>query len=382
MWTNNISILSLKQLKRHPVRSLLTILGVSTGMFIFTVIEFMQAGLKNATETSAKDTTLVVYQQNRFCPFTSRLPQDYERKIEKIPGVRSVYPIMILVNSCSTSLDVVTFRGIPAAKVDAFSKNFNIIAGSLDEWKKRSDSAMLGKILAERRKVKIGDKFDAAGVTTNVSAIIESDNPQNMNVAYVHLDFLQQTSKTGLGIVTQFNVAVEDSKQLESVADAIDETFRHAQYPTYTCPEKAFVARTIKEVSSLVRASRYVAWAAVMMVFALVCNTVIIAVRGRVREYAVMQTIGFGKTQIIWMILVEGCILGFVGGLLGLVSAVILIHFGHLSITTDALSVIFEVDRGSLLAGFAVSVLLGLFSGIVPSFQATRQDIVNNLRAE
>jgi putative ABC transport system permease protein len=49
-----------------------------------------------------------------------------------------------------------------------------------------------------------------------VAGVIRSDEPQDQNVAYVHLDFLQfaSGSRSG-GIVTQFNVRVDDPSQLE-----------------------------------------------------------------------------------------------------------------------------------------------------------------------
>ncbi|MCG8603351.1 MAG: ABC transporter permease, partial [Verrucomicrobiales bacterium] len=67
-------ILAIKTLSRNQLRTLLTILGVATGMFLFASVETMQHSLGEATQMSADDTTLVVYRENRFCPSTSRLP--------------------------------------------------------------------------------------------------------------------------------------------------------------------------------------------------------------------------------------------------------------------------------------------------------------------
>src|SRR5205085_5421225 len=102
-----------KQVIRHRTRTLLTLGGVATAMFLFTAVEAMQGGVRDATQTMAKDTTLVVYRQNRFCPATSRLPEYYRDRIAKIPHVVSAIPMKIVVNNCRTSLDVVIFRGVP-----------------------------------------------------------------------------------------------------------------------------------------------------------------------------------------------------------------------------------------------------------------------------
>src|SRR5919112_265514 len=105
--------LVLKQVTRHRTRTLLTVAGVATAMFLFCAVQAMQSGVEQATQQTAKDTTLVVYRENRFCPATSRLPEYYGERIAKVPGVVGVVPVRIDVTNCRTSLDVVTFRGVP-----------------------------------------------------------------------------------------------------------------------------------------------------------------------------------------------------------------------------------------------------------------------------
>src|SRR3954463_15718252 len=199
-----------KQIIRHRTRTLLTVAGVATSMFLFTAVQAMQAGVRAATETTAKDTTLVVYRQNRFCPATSRLPEYYGDRIAKVPGVASVVPMKIVVNNCRTSLDVVTFRGVPEEQfVASYAGGFALLDGSIEQWKSRTDAALLGETLAKRRGLSVGERFDAAGVTGFVAGIVHSADPQDQNVAYVPLPFLQRASgDRKLGIVTQFNVKV------------------------------------------------------------------------------------------------------------------------------------------------------------------------------
>ena len=91
--------LVLKQVWRARTRSLLTVAGVTTAMFLFAAVQAMQAGVEAATEAQADDTTLVVYREDRYCPYSSRLPQSYEQQIRQIPGVESVVPIKIVVKS-------------------------------------------------------------------------------------------------------------------------------------------------------------------------------------------------------------------------------------------------------------------------------------------
>ena len=175
------------------MRSLLTILGVAIAMYLFVAIQAMQQGVAQTTEATAADTTLVVYREDRFCPFTSQLPEYYLPQIEAIDGVVSAVPIRVVVNNCRASLDVVTFRGVPRDLFEStIGQNARFSTGSLNDWGRRSDAAMLGETLAARRGLKVGDQFDAAGITVYVAGILDSDEAQDQNVAYVHLDFLQQ----------------------------------------------------------------------------------------------------------------------------------------------------------------------------------------------
>src|SRR3982751_5002422 len=129
-----------KQVLRNRTRTLLTLAGVAVAMFLFTAVEAMQAGVREATQITAKDTTLVVYRENRFCPATSRLPEYYGDRIAKIPHVVSVVPMKIVVNNCRTSLDVVTFRGVPEEKfVEQYVNSFKLLSGSVAQWKDRTD---------------------------------------------------------------------------------------------------------------------------------------------------------------------------------------------------------------------------------------------------
>src|SRR5688500_586952 len=154
-----------KQVVRHRTRTLLTVAGVATAMFLFTAVQAMQAGVSAATQTTAKDTTLVVYRQNRFCPATSRLPEYYGDRIAKVPGVVSVVPMKIVVNNCRTSLDVVTFRGVPEDQfVEKYAPTFDVIDGSTSNWQSRTDAALVGATLAKRRGWKVDDQLDAVGI--------------------------------------------------------------------------------------------------------------------------------------------------------------------------------------------------------------------------
>ena len=372
-----------KQVSRHRTRTLLTVGGVATAMFLFAAVQAMQAGVKEATETTAKDTTLVVYRQNRFCPATSRLPEYYGERIAKVPGVVSVVPMKIVVNNCRTSLDVVTFRGVPEeAFVEHYVKDFDLLAGSIEQWKNRTDAALLGETLAKRRGLSVGDRFDAAGVTVYVAGIARSDEPQDQNVGYVHLPFLQRASgDRKLGVVTQFSVKVDDPKKLDEIAAAIDAEFARDPEPTSTSAEKAFVARAAADVLGIVNFTRWLGWGCLAAVLALVGNAIVLSVQDRIREHAVLQTLGYTGSLIARLIVIEGLTLGLIGGLLGTLGAMALVRYGHVSLSSEGLSIQMTAGAGVVVAGLVIAATLGALASLIPAFQASRREITACFRA-
>jgi putative ABC transport system permease protein len=373
----------LKQIVRRRARTVLTLLGVATAMFLFCAVQAMQEGVREATEVKAKDTTLVVYRQNRYCPFTSRLPEYYGDRIAKIPGVAAVVPIQIVVNNCRTSLDVVTFRGVPADRLAGeYGKEFQMLAGSMNEWQKRTDAALLGETLARRRGLSVGDRFDAAGVTVTVAGIVRSTRAQDQNVAYVQLPFLQRAA--GLrkqGIVTQFNVKVTEANRLEEVARAIDAEFASDPDPTSTSSEQAFVARAAQDIVGIVRFTRWLGWGCLAAVLALVGNAIVLSVQDRIREHAVLQTLGYSGGLIARLIVTEGMLVGLLGGAVGTAAAVAVIRWAGFTLSTDGLSVPMLASGSVVLIGLALSALLGIVAGLVPAVQASRRPITECFRA-
>jgi putative ABC transport system permease protein len=376
-----LAILALKNLTRNRLRSLLTILGVAAGMFLYSAVQTMQHSLSRATESSAANTTLVVYRENRFCPSTSRLPEHYLPTIERIKGVREVIPIQIAVNNCGASLDVITFRGVPAETLQKYNPSIKVVEGSYEDFLARNDAALVGQHFAERRSLSPGDKFEAVGVNVTVAGIISSDSPQDENVAYVHLPFLQQASRIGLGVVTQFNVKVESADQLQRVADQIDETFKSDQQPTNTRPEKAFFAETAKQMIELIGFTRWLGLGAVFAVLGLVANAVLLIVRGRVKETAIFQTLGYSRLAIGTMVVFEGILLGLIGGLLGVFGAMTFFHLKSFTLGNEGLTLALTPSLSVTLTGLGVAVALGLLASLYPAWKATSRPLVQSLNA-
>lgn len=374
--------LIMKYVVRHRGRSLLTLGGVATAMFLFYSIQAMQQGVREATDRASSDTKLVVYRQDRYCPFTSNLPQDYGTRIARIPGVKSAVPVKVVVSNCRTSLDVVTFRGIPQEAIDqgAFD-HISLVGGDISTWKRRSDAALVGDRVASRRGLKVGDRVDISGITIYVAGIMRSPESQDQNVAYTHLDFIQRSGNNKAGIVTQFNVTVTEPGLLATTAKAIDDEFRTAPEPTTTWSEKSFVARATSDILEIVNFSRWLGWGCLMGVFALVFNSIVLSVQDRIKDHAIMQTLGYDRGLIAQLIVAESSILSLTGGLIGILAGVLVTSWGQFSLSVEGFSINIHGSAGTVALGLVLSALTGILAGLVPAWQASKREIADCFRA-
>lgn len=373
-------ILALKQVTRHRVRTLLTVAGVTAGMFLFTAVETMQQSLAVATAEGAEDTTLVVYRENRFCPSTSRLPEHYLTDIESIDGVVEAIPVKITVNNCGASLDVITFRGVPTGRLTKYNPDLTVTDGSFESWTERDDAALVGHHFAARRGLEPGDTFEAVGVRVVVAGIVRSPHAQDNNVAYVHLPFLQQASRTGLGVVTQFNVRVASPDFLEPVGQEIDALFAGDTHPTDTRPESAFFAQTAHDLIELIGFTRWLGLGAVLAVLGIVGNALLLVARSRVTESAILQTLGYPRAAIGVLMLLEGAVLGLAGGALGALGATWFFAWRRFTLGNEGLTLALTPSPTVAVTALIVAMVLGVAASLWPAWVAARRPIVASLR--
>jgi putative ABC transport system permease protein len=106
-------------------------------------------------------------------------------------------------------------------------------------------------------------------------------------------------------------------------------------------------------------------------------NTMAQAVRERTGELGVLKAIGFTNGQVLGLVLAESCVLAVLGGGLGLGLAALLISRGD---PTNGMLPQFFFPTADLLMGAALSVALGLVTGIFPAVQAMRLRVADALR--
>lgn len=371
----------LKNLWRHRLRTLLTLSGAAVAIFVFAFVGSVQEGLRELTQSQLSDKRLIVFQANRFCPSTSKLPEDYARQIRTVPGVKEAVPVKVFMNNCRASLDVVVFHGMPAEKLQV-ARDLSLVSGDWAEFEKRRDGAIVGQAIAARRGIKLGQRFSIGAATVTVAGICRSSIPADENFIFTHLEFLQRVpGLNSVGTATQVEVLLVENADVQQVATAIDEKFRAGNVGTNTRPLGVFQLEAVGDLVELIGFLRYLAYACVGLVLALVGTTTLMAVQDRVREFAVLQTIGFSGPLLSGLVLAESVILSTLGGAIGVGLATLLLSIGNLAIGSEGVLVPFLATGQLAVTGLAVSLVAGVVAGIPSAWTAARPEIVPGLRA-
>jgi putative ABC transport system permease protein len=369
-----------KNLLGHRVRTTMTVAGTALLLFLFLFVTSVQGGLNRVLE--ARDDKLIVFQAYRVCPSSSQLPVYYADAIRGVPGVKEVLPVKVVVSNCRASTDTVVFNGVDPMLLQSLRPNLRFLSGDWAAFHARTDAALVGRRIAERRGLKAGQSFTVAGVTVQIAGVFASDELGEENVIYTHLTLL------GLGgtghhdyHATLFEVHLADPEQAGAVATAIDTRIKDKfEVPTETKPQKAHYAAALADLLDLIGMTWWLGLVCVGVVIVLVANSVVMAAQDRVKEHAVLQTIGYSGRRIVSLMLTESCLISFVGGVLGSVACIAFLMWKPMSLSTEGVTIDFLASPILVVWGLGLSLVVGLAAGAIPAWQAGRAEIVNSLR--
>jgi len=369
-----------KTLWRHRTRSLLTISGAAVAIFVLCFIASIQEGLNRMVHGEDAQRRLIVFQENRFCPTSSRLPEDYARRIAKVPGVTDVLPIQVWTNNCRASLDVVVVHGVPAPRLKEH-RQVRLVAGQWSAFEGRTDAAVVGRQFAQRRRVRVGDQLTFGRMSVHVAGIFESESSAEEDLIYCHLLFLQLAEgQAAAGLVTQLEVRLAENADPDGVAKQIDQALRTGLVPTATRRKGAFQTATISDLVDLIGYAHWLGLACAGLVLSLVATTTVMSVQDRVQEHAVLQTLGVRPGRVMRLILAESSLLCGWGGVVGVGLAWLILSWGNFSVGAEGVAITLRPSLPIIAAGLAVSLILGAVAGFIPAYQASRVNLVRALR--
>ena len=106
-------------------------------------------------------------------------------------------------------------------------------------------------------------------------------------------------------------------------------------------------------------------------------NTMAIAVRERIREFAVLKAVGYSDFTVLLLVLSESLLIAALGGVVGLALAKAFTLRGD---PTGGLLPFFYLQQNAIWTGIALALVIGAVSGLAPAVSAMRLRVVDALR--
>jgi putative ABC transport system permease protein len=175
-------------------------------------------------------------------------------------------------------------------------------------------------------------------------------------------------------------VHLNDSADPEALAKQIDQQFHAGPVGTTTRTKGMFQADTLADLAELIGFVHWLGYACVGLVLSLVATTTVMAVQDRIKEHAVLQTLGLRPLRVFGLVLTESLVLSTLGGVIGVLGSVLLLSMSGMSIAAEGVTIAFEPSLTLAIQGVVVAVIVGILAGIAPGWQASRTEIVSALR--
>jgi len=381
-----VALLVLKNALRHKLRTTLTIVGIVVAITAFgllrTIVDAWYAGA-NASSSARLITRNAV-------SLVFSMPLTYAQRIRQVPGVASVAWANWFGGVYISERNFFPQFAISAPSYLEMYPEFILPPEQKKTFLTDRTGAIAGRKLADQYGWKIGDQIPLRGTifpgtwTFTLRGIYEgADKGTDQSTFFFHWDYLNETMKkqfprradqTGV-----FVVQLKDPREAAEVSEAIDATFKNSLAETLTETEKAFQLGFVAMTEAILLAIQAVSFVVIVIIMAVMANTMAMTARERYGEYATLKALGFGNGFVAAMIFAESIAIAFVGGIAG-----VALTFPLARAFADAMGSLFPiffVSEDTVAMQLAAALLVGVVAACVPAWRAARVRIVDGLRA-
>jgi putative ABC transport system permease protein len=316
---------------------------------------------------------------------TFTLPSFYREKIRAIPGVVAVVPVSWFGGIYKDQKPENFFARF-GTDPDEFFKVFRDVEMPEDQikaWQRDRQGVIVDDSLAKKYGWKLGDRLFIQGdiYPVNLELIVRGifhSVPDNKSV-YFNSKYVEEAVPFFKGQAGTFSVLVDSPQDVSHVASAIDEMFRNSPQPTKAESEKAFGLEFVAMMGNVKAFILSICGAVVFATLLVSANTMAMSIRERTREVAVLKTLGFTREGILGLFVSEAVALSLAGGILGASLA-----FGLIYMATHSPQFVsfftLRMTFGIWSAALATAGVVGLLSSAIPSYHASKVNIVEGLR--
>ncbi|HEY6393896.1 MAG TPA: FtsX-like permease family protein, partial [Candidatus Binataceae bacterium] len=127
------------------------------------------------------------------------------------------------------------------------------------------------------------------------------------------------------GFVNAYWVRVDSSSAVPQVIAALDEGFANSSAETLTESEASFYGAFLDSYRAFFRLAEFLSFIVVVTIALVAANTAAMSIRERRGEIAVMRSIGFPSSTILFLLVAESLVIGLIGGVIGCGAAFIVL---------------------------------------------------------
>ena len=367
-------------LRRKKLRTILTIGSFAVALFLFGILAVVRGAFSQGVDIAGTDRLVIINKVAIIQP----LPLSYQARLLQIPGVQSV----TFANWFGGYYqDERNFFGNFAIDVDTWRSVYPEYVMPEEQWKafvEDREGCVIGEGLAERFGWKIGDRIPLTGTIFtgtwefNVRAIYKGKRLQDdVSSMWFQWKYFDERKEFQKGLIGWFTLRVTNPDEAVQVARAIDETFANSPYETEAETEKAFVAGWVKQMGNIEALILSIGGVVFFTLLLVTGNTMAIAVRERIREFAVLKAVGYSDFTVLLLVLSESLLIAALGGVVGLALAKAFTLRGD---PTGGLLPFFYLQQNAIWTGIALALVIGAVSGLAPAVSAMRLRVVDALR--
>lgn len=364
------------------LRSILLLLSVLVCVFLITTVDGMLSQMRAGfLEELARYMGKISIQQkgSGYPPFDSNIPEDLYEELFKMDEImeeidfKESSPLVVgIIEPAENPMEFakVFAIGILPGKESAYLVDTKVRKGERTLEGQSPNSVILGSTAYEvYNSPKIGAKLTLQNKEAIVSGVLEKTGQDNIDQGiFMSLEFAQNMYGKK-NTITSILVTAKDAEKINELAGLLREKF-----PDYEIVTQEDIKDRIDKIMSMPnKFMGMISWMVFFVSIVVITNIMLISVNERKKEIGILRAIGFQRSQILWGIVSESLLLAMIGGSLGLLLSIPAAH---------VMDWTFIFSWKQTIKIFILTIIIGIFSGLYPAFQATRISPVEAIRYE
>ena len=384
----------LRELSRRRLRTTLTVLGITIGIWALVVFSSMANKINGFVESGSDYFVgkIIVSDASAGGIGLGVVPLDLAvaDEIRAMPGVAAV-DAQVQVPYDDAGGSAFGMPRLIVGRVAGADEGLDQSSADLAEGRlltaadEASRVTVLGSDLARELGARPGDRLDLRGVSFEIVGVLQPTLSAPDSTAVVPLAAAQdlflatlpptlQAALDPRAIASQLIVYPADGGD-EAVVQQIERL--PAKLSTMTSAD--FEERVGS--TTLIFNAIIVGVAVISLVVGglSVINTMAMSVTERTREIGIKRAIGGSRRRIIRDLVAEAGLIGLIGGVLGLALGAIVVLVAN-EAGRASNTILFDLTAGTAAFAVGFSAVLGMLAGIVPAWSAARLDPVQAIR--